>query len=378
MELCFPATAYIFCRMDTRAAIEKLINLRSPGPVAHLLLFPLTLCSYLYGLGMSCRTLLYRAGILKSHRIACKVVTVGNITVGGTGKTPTVCMLAQHFKQSGVRVAALCRGYRGSTTATPQIVSDGASVLASAEAAGDEAVMLSRKLPGIPVLAAADRVAAGALAVKRFAAQVAILDDGFQHLRLRRDADIVLVNATNPFGNGFLLPRGILRETPAALQRAHIVLLTKTNVSAAAVATLRETIRRYNPGAPVFTAAYKVRGLRTALSGEDIPRAALAGRRVAALCSIGDPEGFIALIEGLHAVLIEKILFPDHHAYRHEDYRRIAELSRQVDSIITTEKDIAKINPDMVQPDKLIVMEIEQVVDDQERFFNALRDRLGL
>jgi len=360
--------------MDMRAAIEKLLNLRDCGSWLQLLLLPLTLCSLLYGLAMSCRALLYRTGVLKSHRIGCRVVTVGNITVGGTGKTPTVCCLAQYFKQGGFRVAVLNRGYRGKQADRIQIVSDGTSVLASAEAAGDEAFMLARKLPGIPVLAARDRVAAGALAVERFSSQIAILDDGFQHLRVQRDADIVLINAANPFGNGFLLPRGILREKLSALQRAHIILLTKTDVSAGAVGTLRETIRRYNPDAPVFTSSYQIRCLRNARSGDHIPIAAFAGKRVGAVCSIGDPGGFIAMVEKLQTMLVERIILPDHHAYGPEDYRRIAELFRHADSIITTEKDIAKIDLNMVQPDKLIVMEIEQVVDDQERFFKTVRD----
>lgn len=364
--------------MDMRAAIEKLLNLRNGGTGLQLLLFPLTLCSFLYGFAMSCRTLLYRTGVLKSRRIGCRVVTVGNITVGGTGKTPTVCCLAQYFSQNGFRVVVLSRGYRGNAAGEPQIVSDGTTVLASAGAAGDEAFMLARRLPGIPVITARDRVAAGTLAVERFGAQIAILDDGFQHFRLQRDADIVLVNAANPFGNGFLLPRGVLREKPAALRRAHIIVLTKTDAPDGSVKTLRDTVRRYNPQAPVFTSSYKVRCLRNACSGDNIPVAALAGKRVAPVCSIGDPGGFIAMVEKLQAVPVERIILPDHHTYGPEDYRRITGLARQVDSIITTEKDIAKINLNMVQTDKLIVMEIEQVVDDQARFFKTVRDCAGL
>ena len=176
--------------MNIRAAIEKLIHLQKPGLPVRLLLLPLTLCSYLYCCAMLARAWLYKACIFASYSLPCRVIAVGNITVGGTGKTPTVCLLARSLHEKGFKVAVVSRGYRGAAIAVPQVVSDGSRVLASAADAGDEAVMLARKLSGIPVIACPDRVAAGNLACERFAAQVVLLDDGFQHLQLRRDLDM--------------------------------------------------------------------------------------------------------------------------------------------------------------------------------------------
>ena len=364
--------------MTLRASIEKLLAVRNPGPVAGLLLLPLTICSLLFGWVTAIRSRLYRCGMLRTERIACRLIAVGNLTVGGTGKTPTVCHIARHLAASGLRVAVLCRGYRGSRTDRPQVVSDGRSICTGQEAVGDEAYMLAGKLPGIPVLAAKDRVAAGHMAVEQFQTQVAVLDDGFQYRRLKRDLDLVLVNCRSPFGNGFLLPRGTLREHPCALEKAPAVLLTRADAAASGTAAAAAAVGRYNPEARIFTSVFKPACLIAAADAHHLGPEALRHKRVAGLCSIGDPESFFGMLDALGAETVCRLAFPDHHAYRRDDYAAIARGTRQCDYIVTTEKDIAKIDINMIQVEKLYALEIQLVIDDEEDFFRYVREKAGM
>jgi len=358
--------------MDLRASTEKLINTRNPGILLSLALFPLTAASFIYTLIIAIRTSLYKLGILKSYHADCSVITIGNLTVGGTGKTPTVCIVAEYLKKEGIKTAVVCRGYRGKETDTPQIVSDGKKILSDSESAGDEACMLAKKLSGIPIIAGKDRVAASKLACKHFNTKIIILDDGFQHLRLKRDLDVVLINSGNPFGNGFLLPRGILREPLTALKRADIVVLTKTSPVKADCSSLENRIRLHNPDAPVFRSFYKPSNIIDPVDNKCIPVDLLKNKKVACFCSIGDPESFIFLLEKMGLTLSEKTIFPDHHQYSSDDYKRMKELSEKFDYLITTEKDIAKITPDMIKISNLFVLEIEEVIENTERFFKKL------
>ena len=361
--------------MNIRSAIEKLIHIKTSG--LRLLLVPLTLCSYLYWCAMLVRVWLYKACIFASYGLPCRVIAVGNITVGGTGKTPTVCLLARCLQEKGFKVAVVNRGYRGAATAVPQIVSDGARVLASAADAGDEAVMLARKLSGIPVIASRDRVAAGNLACERFGADIVLLDDGFQHLRLRRDLDVVLVHAADPFGNGCLLPRGVLREPLSALARAGIIVLTKTGAEGAAP-WLAACIKNFNPEAFLYTGSYRVASFRNAHTAAIIPPERLAAARTGALCSIGDPAYFLKMLSNFGISVSDQLLYPDHHSYGNDDYAAIRALATRVDNLVTTEKDIAKLDAGMLQLNNLIVMEIEQVIEPAQRFIDDVIMLSGL
>lgn len=363
--------------MNIRSSIEKILNLKDCGIAGHILLAPLTLASHAYGAAMSLRASMYRNGIFRIHNIGVPVVSVGNITIGGTGKTPTVCMLARRLSAQGLRVTVLTRGYRGSCTHNPLIVSDGSSLQARTQEAGDEAVMLAGKLEGIPVIAGRDCVAAGILARTRFDPHIVVLDDGFQHLRLHRAVDIVLVNAANPFGNGFTLPRGTLRENLSALERAHIVLLTKTDTASSTIADLRTTISARNPRAPIFTSSFRIVSLKNAHTGERVQVKALAGAHVTGLCSIGDPTSFIAMLSRLPMQINECAVFPDHHQYSTTDYRRIKRLLLQADAIITTEKDIAKIDLGMLQNGMILVLEIEQTINEEDLFLTSICNYLN-
>jgi len=344
---------------------------------ARLLLLPLTLCSYLFGAMCAVRTLLYDRGILRSREVPCAVITVGNITVGGTGKTPTVILLARCLQQQGLRVAVLTRGYRGTKTGVPQVVSDGRTLHAQSHEVGDEAFMMAEKLPGIPVLAGKDRVAAAVTAQKRFHTRICILDDGFQHRRLKRNLDIVLINSTNPFGNGFLLPRGILREPLSSLKRAQVILLTKTVESGADITRVETALSHYNPQAALFRASYRISALRNVRTGEVVAPDILETGELAALCSIGDPESFFSMLEAMGARGIRRLVFPDHHSYSEKDYDYINQSCTKINFLITTEKDIAKIDITMLKIFKLFVLEIEQKVENEHMFVQQVKKLAG-
>jgi tetraacyldisaccharide 4'-kinase len=364
--------------MNLRASIEKLINIKNPGILTSLILLPLTVCAYLYRLVVFFRTLLYQWNILRRHRIACKVIAIGNITVGGTGKTTTVCHLARCFKREGCRVVVLNRGYRGSQSGKPQVVSDGVKILAAPEAVGDEAWMLAKKLPGVPVVTGKDRVAAGKMAVELLNAQIAILDDGFQYYRLERDLDVVLINARNPFGNGFLLPRGTLREPLSALKRAPLILVTKSDMNSCNIGELEERIGTYNPDARIFKSSLKTVSLKKVQGEQEVPLDSVEGKRAVGLCSIGDPDSFFSILNSLNVLLVGKLVFPDHHTFQERDYKLIRHWTEKSELIITTEKDIARIDLDMVQKEKLLIIEIEQVIDNEELFTRSLKELAGM
>ncbi|MCX8044116.1 MAG: tetraacyldisaccharide 4'-kinase [Desulfobacterota bacterium] len=364
--------------INIRATIERVLHLNPCNPAMRFLLMPLTLCSVFYRFAIIARAHLYRRGMLPVQKLPCPVISVGNITVGGTGKTPTVCSLARWFHDQGIRIAVVTRGYRGKTTRRPIIASDGVRVGATVDEVGDEAVMLSTLLPGIPVIACRNRFAAGMLGVNRFGVDLIILDDGFQHLKLHRDVDIVLLHAIHPFGNGYLLPRGTLREPPSALDRATIILLTKKDGAQAELTRLKNTVASNNPNAPMFTSSFQITGLRNAHTGETIPLASCAHTPVAGFCSIGDPASFAGMLSRLSAHVVACIAFPDHHRYRPDDYRRINELFTRASLVITTQKDIAKLDLTMLQTGKLAVLDIELVIDDAEHFYTLVGTRTGL
>lgn len=362
--------------MKTRAAFEKMLHEQEPGPLVSLLLLPLWLCSLLFGLVVAARTRLYARGVLTSRQLPCRVVTIGNITVGGTGKTPTVSLVARAFADAGLYTAVLSRGY-GGTARSPLIVSDREAVRATAREAGDEPFMLAQSLSGIPVITARDRFRGGMLACERFNPHVLVLDDGFQHLRLKRNLDIVLINAGNPFGCGALLPRGILREPLSALRRARIIVITKVD-SHRNPEELEQRIAALHPKAAIFRASFKPTGLLHPASGRSLDMEAVRGRTAAGLCSIGDPGNFFSMLAGLGVSYSRPLVYPDHHRYSAHDFRSIAARAGEVDYLITTQKDIAKMSFDMLQVPNLLVLQVRQVIDEHDRFIRLVFECLEL
>ena len=360
-----------------RSFIERLLHLKYPGTFISITLFPMTLCSYLFKAVVVLRGFLYRKGIFKSHRLSCKVISIGNITVGGTGKTPATYLLARYLKDAGCKIAVLSRGYRAKGGTEPLIVSDGKHVIAGPEIAGDEAVMLAQKLADVPLLAGKNRFLLGQRAIHDFSAQVVILDDGFQHYPLQRDLDIVLINTRNPFGSGFLLPRGTLREPLSALSRAPLIILTKAEETTE-VEKLKEVIKMHSPYAHIFTASLRARALRRFIDDAMLPFEAVRGRQAVALCSIGDPESFFSMLENLGCRIVKKIAFTDHHWYNSDDYTVINACGQGADFIVTTEKDVVKLDKNMIDSKKLFILETEMRIDREDEFFQTLSTLAGL
>jgi tetraacyldisaccharide 4'-kinase len=356
-------------RLFIQGVLHSGAQRESPGRKA--LLLPLSLLSLLYAIIMRWRRGLYRRGILPSFALPCPVVSVGNITLGGTGKTPMVIYLAQLFQRRGLKTAVLSRGYRSHSRDAVAVVSDGTRVLLGPREAGDEPAMLAQALPGTPVIIGRDRVRSGRLACEQFSPDLILLDDGFQHLRLKRNADIVLVDRHFGFGNGCLIPRGILREPLSALQAADLIILTK-KTGESRPHPAEGLIAARNPRAPVFSAGYAVRKL-TALDGSpagDLQQ--LAGKKVLALAGIGNPGYFTHLLRSSGIQVAEEMILPDHHRYTAADAQRLAACLPRVDRIITTAKDGCKMNGAGFNHLPVLVLDIMVEVDDEPAFIDAL------
>ena len=306
--------------------------------------------SWLYSVAVRVRNALYSSGFLKVKRLPCPVISVGNIVAGGTGKTPTATWIARHLQAEGYRVAVLLHGYRRQNRTATTVVSDGDRIHGSIEESGDEAMMIARTVPGCIVIVGKDRYAAGCAATRMMGVStgILILDDGFQHRRLKRDLDIVTVDSTQPFGTGTLLPAGTLREPRSALKRADMVLLTRTNLQSA------PTFEPIKPSPPKSAALggivdedkiYESRHCPTTLyelkSRQPAPLDRLRRQRVLAVCGIGAPDAFAETLRQCGAKQVTLLAFPDHHRYRPEDYRQIRTQADVIaaDLIVTTEKD---------------------------------------
>jgi tetraacyldisaccharide 4'-kinase len=305
-----------------------LITGKRRGLLASLLRGVLIGASVRFGLANRLRNKLYDWGWLRTHHAAVPVVVVGNLTMGGTGKTPAVEYIARYYRQHGRRVAILSRGYGAS---------DGRN---------DEALVLEANLDDVPHLQAADRVASAHTAVEELESELLVLDDGFQHRRLHRDLDIVLVDATQPLD--WCLPAGLLREPRSGLRRANAIIVTRSDQAATSeLQTLRQVITRHAPRRPIALARHAPIALHN--THEEIPPEALRGKTVAALCGIGNPSGFLTTLRMLGATIVDQKTYPDHHAYQRRDVVEIETWARGLPAdtwLVTTQKDWVKLRID--------------------------------
>ncbi len=270
----------------------------------------------------------YDHGQAQVSHAAVPVISVGNLTLGGTGKTPLVAWIARWLRARDIRVTLISRGYG-----------------AAAGARNDEALELEQKLPDVPHLQNPDRVAAAATAVDEFECQMILLDDGFQHRRLARDLDIVLIDAVEPFGYGHVFPRGMLREPVSSLRRAQVVALSRADmVSETRRQELRATVARHNPDAAWVEMRHAPECLRAA-DGQTAPLATLAGKRIAAFCGIGNPVGFRHTLAQCGFDVAELREFPDHHGYTRDDVTSLGDGAREqgVSALVCTHKDLVKL-----------------------------------
>lgn len=337
---------------------------RGAGVSGALLVAALTPLEWLFRAGFGVYMGAERLGLRKRRRASARVVSVGNLTLGGTGKTPVVESLARALSRNR-RVCVLLRGYGGRKSREGLLVSDGRETLCAWEDCGDEAALLAASLPGVVVLAGKDRCVNAERAVRDYGAEVILLDDGLQYWQLHRDADIVLVDARCPFGNGRVMPAGMLREPLAGLRRASAVILTHANeVSREALQVLGQRMARLAPRARVHTAQYAPVELAEP-GGTLVPAEELRRRRVLVLCGIGSPESFSVTLEDAGASVVAERFFPDHHPYTQKDLDEAEQwrLRSGADWIVTTKKDGIRIGG-LRAPESLRVLGADILVSD--------------
>lgn len=320
--------------------------------------------SLLYGAITRTRLSLYRRGTFQTTKLERPVISIGNITTGGTGKTPLVEWVSRKLAAHGKKVCILTRGYGRKDPHLQVIVSDGYGLLASPNEAGDEPYLLASNLTGMAaVISSADRIAAGREAIKDFGSDCFVLDDGFQHLRLARDFNIVTIDATNPWGGGSLLPHGRLREHPAGLNRADCVVITRCD-QVESLASLRNELLKLTDNKPIFYS--RMRTARVVSLKSD--HGALATpARVAAFCAVGNPSSFFDHLRRSGYDLALSTAFPDHHVYSQDEIDSIARAAQNAGAaaLITTAKDAVKLRP-MSFSLPCYVLEIEIAIDDDE------------
>ena len=346
---------------------------------------PLWGISRLYGGLARLRRRLFVRGGLRSRRLPCPVISVGNLTLGGTGKTPMVIHLAERIQEIGYRPVILSRGYKGLAEKSGAVVSDGRRLLCNAGQAGDEPYLMAALLPSVPVVVGRDRYRRGMDAVRRFQPDMVILDDGYQHLRLQRDVNMLLLDARRPFGNGHLLPRGTLREPVSALTNADAVVLTRARQTPAG--EYGDLIRRAHPR-PVFCCDHQpvVRMVLDAGQPVDaLPNGRsfnvdvdLKGKRLFAFAGLGRNDAFFNSVAPLDAELQDTLGFDDHHAFTGSDLQRIATAAGQAGatSLMTTDKDFVRLPHGLRLPFELIVMGVRLDFGEQRTAWREYIERV--
>ncbi len=328
------------------------------GRRVRLLLRVLKELSRVYGLIVGVRIFLYQKGLFRPNVLGCQVISIGNLTVGGTGKTPVVEIFARELQKAGRRVAILSRGYKKAKAPLrtriadrlllrerkrpPRVVSDGAKLLLDSAMSGDEPYMLASNLSDVAVLVDKDRVKSGRYAINKFACDTLVLDDGFQYMALKHRLDIVLVDRTNPFGNEHVLPRGLLREPIRNISRASFIFITKSNGTGSE--DLRARLRMLNATAEIIECRHTARYLTHVFSAERHELDYLKGRRVVAMSGIAMPVGFEEELSRRGADVVDTHRFADHHRYSQQEIINIINAAKResVEAIITTEKDAVR------------------------------------
>ncbi|MFH1359910.1 MAG: tetraacyldisaccharide 4'-kinase [Candidatus Omnitrophota bacterium] len=333
----------------------------------------LLLLSLTYGLFVKIILFGYKIKLLCVQALSKPVISVGNITWGGTGKTPLVICICEYLKEKGFKPAVLTRGY----------MVNKAHGLKKNESISDEAVVLQETLNDVPVMVGANRFQMALSALRQGPVDVFILDDGYQHWRLRRDLNIVAINATKPFGNGYLIPRGILREPVSHLQRAQMFVITKSDLGKDNVKDIKEKLLRICPDSLIVEAQYQAGGLIDLKEKEfDKEVSFLKEKTVCSFCSIGDPESFARTLVNCGAHLKMNFAFLDHHIYSKEDIEGIIHFCKQnkIDTLVTTEKDVVKIEPyldQLIHACDFLCLKIKiQITQGHNEFFNRISDLL--
>lgn len=350
--------------------LYSFITTKQPGFFTTLFRLLLTPLSWLYGIITRTRNFCYETGLFKQSKLPCTVMSIGNIVVGGSGKTPAVASIAKLLQKSGYKVAILLRGYGRRSSEKTLIVSDGEVCLRSRVESGDEAYLLAQQLNDIPIIVGKNRFITGKIAYDQFNCDIILLDDGYQHRKLARDMDILTIDATQPYGTGSLLPIGTLREPISSLKRTDIILLTRVDVSNTPIEELKYEIQQRIKNTPILESIHQPTSLYEIgnYNGSDnkpytIPLTDLQGKRILAVCGIGNPDAFKITLQHFNPEFIELLTFPDHHSYTDSDINKIIQYSKQVNAewVVTTQKDEDKLSA-LAQHIPVVVLAIELVI----------------
>lgn len=313
--------------------------------------------SFIYYAVISIRNFFYKIGVFRSYRLDAKVISVGNITWGGTGKTPAAAFIANLLFGRGLKPAILLRGY-----------------------GDDEELLYSKLAPAIPVVAGKDRVETGKAILASRSVKTILLDDGFQYRRLKRDLDIICIDATDPFGNGWVIPAGSMREGMSSLRRADIFLITKVDLAQDknGLKELEKSLKKINPGAAILRSSHSPQYFYRLSDNKIINGAKLKNNSIALVSAIGNPDAFEKTILSLGLKFKKHFIFRDHHWYKEGDLRRIEDYCSKngIDTIITTEKDAVRLGQgtrDKGQGANILVLRVQlEIVENEQGFYNRL------
>lgn len=323
-------------------------------PLGFILKGILFIISLFYFFAVKLRLALYNLRIFKAHRLSAPVISVGNITWGGTGKTPLAEAICLYFRSQDKRIALLTRGY-----------------------GRDEDKILTKNMPGVSVLAGGDRVKNARSAEERGCFDIFILDDGFQHQRIRRDIDIVVINATDPFGSGFQIPAGILREPVSHLSRADLAVITRSDmVPPEALSRIKKDILKVRPDIEIFDSLHQPVSFYTG-QDKELELEYIRGKRVCALSGLGDNRSFLQALKGLGADIGGEFLYMDHHAYVKSEIDEVTEDCKRdsIDTVVTTQKDWVKLKGLLTEGScgiEFLVLKIKLKINDEKKFFSRL------
>lgn len=346
----------------------------------------LLVASALYSVLVRIRNALYRLRIFKQKRLQCKVVSIGNIAVGGTGKTPMTIYLAEKLTKLDHKVVVVSRGYKGKFEKKGGIISDGKEILMGPDFSGDEPFLMAAKLKDVPVVVGQNRYNAGLLAIRNFNPDIILLDDGFQHRELFRDIDLILLDSRRPFGNFNLIPRGILREPAASIKRANVFILTRSSSDNAEARNIISAVSNSQPVFDAYNTSYFFKVIKGGVSNtvadfrnelsEDF--SSLAGKKVVAFSGIAGNSHFRNTLSEFKCDLLEFFDFPDHYEYTACDIERISKsvTDRTADLVMTTEKDFARMNGKFNFPVDIIVIGVKMCFRDENSFMEFILNKL--
>jgi tetraacyldisaccharide 4'-kinase len=328
--------------------------------------------SFFYLIIINVRNWLYDHKVLKDVRLSCPVISVGNITVGGTGKTPCVVMLAQMLQRNGFKPAVISRGYGGQSVNPVNIVSDGNKILMNSETAGDEPLLMANALKGVPVITGPKRIITGQTAVDQFGANVIICDDAMQHRQIFRDINLVLLDSMGFKGNYHVLPRGKLREPAKEIRRADAVLLTRTDEGGNRDKKIDDLINIAQ--IPVFRSIHQPQDIISPDENIKKPISELKGQRVCAFCGIANPKSFEQTLQVAGAKILSFNIFPDHHCYSEKEMDSLRDgfIKCSADYLLTTEKDAMRLKNYVEFLKIIFILRIKMQIKPSEGSFEKL------